>query len=369
MMEHAPKNLFASLFKSFKSKIYDGSANKSRKSEGAFFQDCSRRRFLKALGLGALFLESAAELVAIDVKGVYYIPVSKIARRFGMKYKTTIPKKRQQIYSSNFSMTFDVHRRDMDLNGVKVWLGDPVVEMGGLLYVSSRDIEKTITPIVFPKVSNVPPPLRYIMIDPGHGGKDKGAISKTFGVFEKNLTLDISSRIAAYLRKMGFKVSLTRYKDVFLELPERPAKANKVNADLFLSIHINAAGPSASGVETYSLTPKGQTSTNASTMSVKDKRNFNGEIQNSWNTLLSYYIQSELKEAASSSDRGSKRARFAVLQDGKMPAALVECGFISNNAEARKLCSASYRDSLAKAIANGILRYSKTLKRLNNQKP
>lgn len=365
MMEYALKNLFAKLLKSVQSKVYNGVANKDK---SVFSKNYSRRGFLKLIGLGALFVGASQEASAIDVKGVYYISIAKLARRFGMKYKTIIAKKRQRIYSSNFSMTFDVNRRDIDLNGVKVWLGDPIVEMKGLLYISSRDIEKTITPIVFPKVSNVPPPLRHIMIDPGHGGKDKGAISKTFGIFEKNLTLDISSRVATYLRKMGFKVSLTRYKDQFLELPSRPAKANKVNADLFLSIHINAASPSASGVETYSLTPRGQTSTNASKLAVKDKRNFNGEVQNSWNTLLAYYIQSELKETAFSSDRGSRRARFAVLQDGKMPAALVECGFISNNAEARKLSTASYRDALAKAIADGILRYSKTLRRLNNQK-
>ncbi len=364
-MELAPKDLFAELLKSLQQKICSFANNDF---DGELSKKYSRRTFLKTIGLGALLSVASPSVFAIDVKGVYYVSIAKLARRFGMKYKTIVAQKRQRVYSKNFSMTFDVNRRDMDLNGVKVWLGDPVVEMKGLLYISSRDIEKTITPIVYPKVSNVPPPLRHIMIDAGHGGKDKGAISKTFGIFEKNLTLDISSRVATYLRKMGFKVTLTRYKDQFLELADRPAKANKYGADLFLSIHINAASPSASGVETYSLTPKGQASTNASKLAVKDKRNFNGEVQNSWNTLIAYYIQSELKEIASSPDRGSRRARFAVLQDGKMPAALVECGFISNNAEARKLSTARYRDTLAKAIADGVLRYSKTLRRLNNQK-
>ena len=338
------------------------------KSQAFERQNFSRRRFLMAAGLGFLFCAAASETCAIDVKGVYYVPISKLARRFGMRYKTIVEGKRQKIYSQNFSMTFDVNKRDIDLNGVKVWLGHPVVEMGKELYISSRDIEKTLTPIVFPKASNVPPPLRHIMIDPGHGGKDKGAISKTFGLMEKNLTLDISSRLAKYLRQSGYKVSFTRTKDVFVELTERTAKANSVNADLFISIHINAAGPAARGVETYSLTPKDQPSTNDSRFTVNDKRKFNGELQNSWNTLLAYYIQSELKEAAFSEDRGSRRARFAVLQDGKMPAALVECGFTSNDSEARKLSLASYRENIAKAIADGIVRYAKTLQRLNAKK-
>lgn len=366
-MQNPPKNFLSSLAEKF-SRAKPRCAEGSEKSREIGLQNFSRRGFLAAAGLGFLFCAAAPETYAIDVKGVYYVPVSKLARRFGMRYKTIAEGRRQKIYSQNFSMTFDVNKRDIDLNGVKVWLGHPVVEMGKELYISSRDIEKTLTPIVFPKHSNVPPPLRHIMLDPGHGGKDKGAISKTFGLMEKNLTLDISSRVARYLRQRGYKVSFTRTKDVFLELTERTAKANSVNADLFLSIHINAAGAAARGVETYSLTPKDQPSTNDTRFTVKDKRNFNGELQNSWNTLLAYYIQSELKEAAFSEDRGSRRARFAVLQDGRMPAALVECGFISNDSEARKLSSAAYRENIAKAISDGIVRYAKTLQRLNAKK-
>lgn len=367
----AKENSLAGFFceKSDAPKATDDALKSRARAEISTSANCCSRRafFLKFAGLfGAIFV-TTTNVQALVIKHTEYTPLSQLARKFGMTLRTIEASKTQRISNKSTSLTFEVHKKEMLLGGVKVWLGFPVVEYKGMLYVANSDIENTLQPILFPKASKYTPRLRTIVIDAGHGGKDKGAISKAYGLFEKDLTLDISLRLAKILRLKGYKVYLTRSSDKFLELQDRPAYANKLKGDLFLSIHINAAGSSAAGTETYTITPVGQNSTNASAKSAPDKRSFSGNSYGDWNTLLSYYIQKELSSTLDSEDRGSKRARFVVLQDIKMPAALVECGFISNPSEGRLLARSDYRQKVAQAISLGIARYASTLVRLRRK--
>lgn len=325
---------------------------------------CSRRKFLCGLPLFLGLLLASQSASALTVKGVSYTSLAGLAKRFGMSVKTLQARKVQRLYNKYVSLNFEVHKRDMTLNGGKIWLGFPVVEYKGLLYVADADVSDTLVPILYPSGGKYMPRLNTIVIDPGHGGKDNGAISKPYRLYEKNLTLNISLKLAKALRAKGYKVYLTRYGDKFIELKNRPAYANKIKADMFISIHINAASPSASGIETYALTPPGQSSTNASGSSAANKRKYPGNANDDWNVLLAHYIQKDMVAKLSGIDRGTKRARFAVLQGAAMPAALVECGFISNNADVRKLSSDKYRQGIANAIASGISRYASTLARL-----
>lgn len=344
-------------------------ADASPGGNAPFFPDApmSRRSFLKSAALFAFLFGSGKDSSAMKIKGVEYVSAAYVAKRFGMKYKTLSPRKAQRVYGSGVSMDFSVHKRDMSLNGLKIWLGFPVAENGGMLYIALADVENTLVPILQPHRLKPPPPLSHIVIDAGHGGKDKGAMNTPLGLYEKNLTLDISRKLAKILRARGYRVTLTRDRDVFIELPDRPLKANRLGADMFVSVHINAAGPSASGVETYALTPRWQTSTNASGVTAADKRLLAGNSMDDWNTLLAYYLQREIAAATKAEDRGVKRARFAVLRDAKMPAALIECGFISNSAEARNLGSDAYRAKIAKAAADGIARYASTISRFKKK--
>lgn len=353
----------ASLFANFLGLLCKSGSGLEKECKGLGHR-CTRRSFIARLALPLAIALAANSAEALVVKGSRYTSLIDLAKRFGMSIKTIQYRKIQRMYNKYVSLNFEIHRRDMTLNGSKIWLGFPVVEYKGTLYVADADVSDTLVPILYPRGGKYMPNLRTIVIDPGHGGKDKGAISKTYGLHEKNLTLDISLKLAKILRQKGYKVYLTRYGDKFIGLDERPAYANKVKADMFVSIHINAAGASASGIETYALTPVGQNSTNAPAATPISKRKYAGNSADDWNALLAHYIQKDMVAKLSGVDRGMKRARFAVLQDAKMPAALVECGFISNSSDARKLASDKYRQNIANAIASGISRYASTLARL-----
>lgn len=223
---------------------------------------------------------------------------------------------------------------------------------------------------------------RTIVIDAGHGGKDSGAIGPT-GLKEKDVALDIAKRLKAKLeRGTNFKVLLTRSTDRFLELDERTMFANSVNADLFVSIHLNASRDrSARGVETYFLSParsKDELETAArenmmalgsddeiendlayimsdltNTQKVNDSAALAGSVQHS--------ISSGLRRAdLPVKDKGVKQAMFYVLWRASMPSALVETGFISNREDERRFRNPAYLENVAESIAGGLASYNRT---------
>ena len=166
-----------------------------------------------------------------------------------------------------------------EINGVNVWLCDHLLIFfyfffeinnvtlydlgeGGQPCVSSLDLQATIRPILFPQRNRAGTSLKTICLDPGHGGKDTGGVSGKH--LEKRYTLSLAKALAGQLRAAGFKVLLTRTKDKFIELEDRPAFANQHRADLFISLHFNVnPRGQASGVEVYCLTPAMTSSTNA----------------------------------------------------------------------------------------------------------
>lgn len=169
-----------------------------------------------------------------------------------------------------------------------------------------------------------------IVIDPGHGGSDPGAVGPN-GLRESNVTLAVSLKLAEILRQAGVEIKLTRTSDVRVELKPRCDLANSWKADYFVSIHCNAAtNPQAHGTETYCLQLGGQ-----------------GEI-------LARAIQTELVAATGRANRGVKTANYYVLRNTNMPAVLVELAFISNADEERLLRSAEFQEKCAAAIARGI---------------
>lgn len=170
-----------------------------------------------------------------------------------------------------------------------------------------------------------------VFLDAGHGGKDPGALGN--GLKEKDITLAITLKIGEILKRHEVDVVYSRTTDVFLELHERANKANKSNVDIFVSIHVNSAGNKAArGVETFSYP------------------------NSSKGTALAKCIQDSLvRSGIFSDDRGIKTANFAVLRQTKMPAALVELGFISNKLDAEIL--KTKQNEMALAVAKGILNY------------
>ena len=218
---------------------------------------------------------------------------------------------------------------------------------------------------------------KLIVIDPGHGGSDSGAVGN--GLKEKNVVLATSKKLGALLTKRGYKVLYTRSTDVFINLRSRTAFAAKRNADMFISIHANAA-PNASsalkmsGVETFFLSPaRSERSKNAAAlenrgdledMNTFSKQTFlnflNREKIISSNKLaidIQSYMLSSVKKSFSSRDGGVREAPFWVLVGATMPAVLVEMGYITHPQEGKNLGKSTYQDRIAQGIANGVDAY------------
>ncbi len=257
----------------------------------------------------------------------------------------------------------------LTINGVRVWLGGAITaNKNNVFYIARRDIEKSLSPILAPRRIPGEKITQRILIDAGHGGKDPGKENKRLKLAEKSLTLDVARRLGFILRQQGFQVFYTRTKDTFVELDDRSRASKKVDADLFISIHFNAAATaSASGIETFVLTPRGMYSTNdpqkkasAGSIAVVEP----GHRHDSRNALFGYHIQAALTEKIDAEDRGLRRARFAVLKDLDCPGALVECGFLTNTSEATLISGAAHREKIAQGIADGILKYRDITQRL-----
>jgi len=213
-----------------------------------------------------------------------------------------------------------------------------------------------------------------IVIDPGHGGKDPGAIAN--GLKEKDIVLKLAKRLAHNLEdSLGCEVVLTRTTDVYLSLEERTAIANGNNADLFLSLHVNAHSQSSvHGLETYFL----NLSNNPEAMRVAAYENATSELQMSDLQDVLAHIMKNSKISESSrlahtvhttlvtglnnndlalKDLGVKQAPFYVLIGAEMPAILLEAAFISNPLEAKKLSSDLFLNSFAVNISQGVKNY------------
>lgn len=178
---------------------------------------------------------------------------------------------------------------------------------------------------------------KTVVIDPGHGGSDPGAIG-VGGLQEKELNLDVALKVESLLKQMGIEVVMTRRDDSFPSLGQRVEIARKSKATAFVSIHGNSATPSAAGTETYYSM--------ASTRADSSKQ-------------LATFIQKRLYPALGTKDRGVREGKFYVIHKNPLPSALVELGFISNSGDARKLASDEYRKKAAEAIALGIHDYYK----------
>lgn len=327
-----------------------------------FAQFCRSSLFLLALAAGAL---ARGQSIEIQHDGRTYIDLATAGGRLGMKAYWLKGHKTVRLRSQWTDIDIGRRKKLLHLNGVPVYLGFPTVESMGRLYMAKADHQHVLQAILTPQVFPKRPELRRIMIDPGHGGRDSGAKNDAYRLYEKDLALDVSRRLKLLLERAGFEVEMTRDSDVYIPLERRSQIANRARADLFLSVHFNAAGsPSAEGFETFALTPQFQASSKYQKPGRGDSKRWEGNTADPWNTLFAYHVQDSLVKGMGGPDRGLKRARFLVLKNLDCPGALVELGFISNPATAQKLRSSVFRQTLAQSVYNGIVRYSKRLNRM-----
>lgn len=216
-------------------------------------------------------------------------------------------------------------------------------------------------------------PIRTIVIDAGHGGHDPG--TSHHGLKEKALALDIARRLRSALTGSGLSAVMTREGDQFIPLNTRPAIANRLRADLFVSVHINAnRNRRVSGIEVYyprvsvvsssAQWPPWVLPVEVAIPSANVKQvlwDLALRRTRSQSRRLAVSICRSMRAALQVPCRGTKPARFVVLREAWMPAVLVEVGYVSNREEAGRLASAAYRQAAARAIADGIIAYVREL--------
>ena len=308
--------------------------------------------------------------VSVRMFGVDYVDSAALGRRFGLSAAWREPQKTIRLSGRGTSIDLTVHSVESTLNGLTLFLSEPVVLRDGKLFLSRGDADDLFAPILTRNAGAPRSPVKTVVIDAGHGGNDPGNQNRHLKLNEKTFTLDVARRLQRLLKAQGLHVVMTRTSDRAVDLDRRAEMTNKLGADLFISIHFNAfSGRDIAGTETYVMTPYRRQS---SPQAERDKRmmttKYPANRYDDWNAVLGFEVHRALIDVLKSTDRGLKRFRYSVLRSVNCPAVLVEAAFLSNDAEGRKVATASYRQRIAQAIATGVRQHVAQRKRAKPKK-
>ncbi|HEY7002168.1 MAG TPA: N-acetylmuramoyl-L-alanine amidase [Candidatus Udaeobacter sp.] len=308
-----------------------------------------------AISQGPAF--AAGDWKIIKVSGSDYLSVENISQFYGLPAGIAASGEKVEFDTVKNPLEFVGGSREVMINGARSWLCFPVIEHDGKYLVSRTDVAKTIEPLVRPhRVSNVGK-IQTVVLDPGHGGYDRGQVSR-FG-YEKDFALDVARKLRPLLQAKGLRVIMTREGDYFVPLEVRAQIANAARDSIFVSIHFNATNddPNATGFEIFSFTPRGAPSTSDSAVAPSALSTQPGSAVDAQSMALSACIYHSLLGHLPEYDRGIKRARFAVLRLTKVPAVLIEGGFLTEQGECKLIAQKDWRTRLAHAIGIGIESY------------
>jgi N-acetylmuramoyl-L-alanine amidase len=244
---------------------------------------------------------------------------------------------------------------ELYINGVRFFTHFPLVNRGEESLISAMDVGKIIEPVLRPSRITGAQRVETVILDPGHGGMDQGTASQ-WGT-EKAFALAVALIARDQLLRAGFKVEMTRSSDVLVSLEERVAFANRFSNAVFISIHFNSGG--GAGVESYLLAPDGVASNASAELhpSTNDSQPNEGNAQDGQNIALTAAVHASILSHCSAFDRGVRHARFKVLRNIRVPAVLLEAGFITDSVEGQRIASAQYRQQMGTAIAEGVKTY------------
>lgn len=245
------------------------------------------------------------------------------------------------------------------INGVRFFTNFPLLEKTEGQLISAVDVGKLIEPVLRPSRIENADQVETVVLDPGHGGADYGT-SNRWGR-EKDFALDVALAAREELIRAGYKVELTRAGDAGLSLEERIEFANRFRNAAFVSIHFNS-GSGGAGVESFALAPEGVPSDVGSGgehyAAANEQTSDVGNAQDSQNIALAAAVHAAVLTRAGAFDRGVRRARFKVLRDIRIPALLLEGGFMNNPSDGARIASPQYRRQLGEAIAHGVQNYN-----------
>src|SRR6266566_4964498 len=300
---------------------------------------------------------AASEWEVIKVSGHDYLSVDNISKFYGLPAGVAGASDKIRSETVKNPLEFVSGSREAMINGARSWLCFPVLEQDGKYLVSRTDVAKTIEALVRPhRVSNVGR-LETVVLDPGHGGYDKGQVSRLG--YEKDFALDVARKLRPLLQAKGLRMIMTREGDYFVPLEVRAKIANAARNSIFVSIHFNATNddPNATGFEIFSFTPRGAPSTSDGTAAASSVNVQPGSSVDAQSLALSACIYHSVLGHLREYDRGIKRARFAVLRLTKVPAVLIEGGFLTERGESKLISNKDWRAKLAGAIGIGIESY------------
>jgi len=269
-----------------------------------------------------------------------------------------ISKGELKFQSPKVKMTIKNGSDNLYINTVLFRLSYKVTQKNGHYLFSRIDLAKLIDPVLRPSYIKTAKRFGTVIIDPGHGGTDPGSVNR-YGK-EKDFNLRLAKILMKDLERKGFRVRMTRSSDVYPTLGQRVSFANRIPDAIFVSIHFNSfVNSTAKGIETYALSPRGSGTHNSRGV----RNNFlEGNRRDSENIALATAVHAAVMKKTQAEDRGIKRDRFTVLAGLSMPAVLLEGGFLSNPAEAKKIASTSYLSIISQGIANGIVTYRNALR-------
>jgi N-acetylmuramoyl-L-alanine amidase len=310
----------------------------------------------------ALSLASLAAVCVADDWNVLrpnnrpYVTVTNVAQFYQFPEYTRVGRT-VSLRSERRTIRAQAGTSEISINGVRFFTHFPLLNNNGEDLISVMDVSKIIEPVLRPSRIQKAEKIETVVLDPGHGGFDNGA-SSSWGN-EKNFTLEVALAARKELMRAGFHVEMTRSNDVFVSLEQRVRIANRFPKAVFVSIHFNSS-PGGIGVESFALAPEGVTSNMSSEhhVSAADVARHAGNAQDEHNIALTASIHAMVLSRMAAFDRGVKHARFHVLRDVKIPAVLVEGGFISSATEGQKISTGYYRQRLGAAIAQGIQNYN-----------
>jgi N-acetylmuramoyl-L-alanine amidase len=307
------------------------------------------------IGLVATTAFAANDWTVIKQQNRDYVTFSNVAHFYSFPEYTRVSHT-VSLRSDRRGIRAQAGTSELYINGVRFVTDFPILSSGEDELISAMDVTKIIEPIMRPNRLRNAHKIQTVVLDPGHGGIDQGA-SNRWGT-EKQFALDVALHARAQLLRAGYKVEMTRSTDKTVSLEERASFANRIRDAVFVSIHFNWSGP-AEGLEAYALAPEGVPSNaaNESHVSSSDVRACAGNAQDEHNIALTAAIHAMVLSRASMFDRGVKHARFHVLRNVKIPAVLIECGFLSNTVEGQRIATAQFREDVAAAIAQGIQNY------------
>lgn len=269
---------------------------------------------------------------------------------------TTSPVVSYTLSTRRGVMGLTIGSREATWNGTTINLGFAPEIIDDQVFVHGLDLEKSLEPLL-DETPVLPETNRIIVLDPGHGGREPGALCVLDNQPEKTFTLDWARRLAPLLEANGWRVFLTRTNDTELSVTNRYLFATAHHADLFISLHFNSGGldHKPAGLETYCLTPTGMPSTVTRGYPDITSQNYPVNAYDTGSLWLALTVHNAILRATHEEDRGVRHARYlTVLRGQHCPAVLIEGGYLTNPQEAAQIERADYRQKLAEAVARAL---------------